>query len=617
MKHGRRPAAGSTGGRHLVVHLRLRPAALRAVLAGGAVGRFGAAVRAALSLLPAAAGVAPLAAQAGPYDSGGALIPEQAAYDVTFYELDLRVDPSDSSIAGAATLHARAVADLEQLVVDLDPVLRIEDVRGVPAAESETAGRRSGSGAPRADAAAPLPFRRQGGKVWIDLDAPVRSGEEVAVTITYGGRPRIAPNPPWEGGFTWARTADGSPWIGTSSFSEGGDLWRPIKDHPSDEADSTRLRITVPAPLVVASNGRAEGMVERDGWRTWRWFVSTPINNYDVALNIAPYEVVEASYASVAGDAIPVSFWVLPEHLEAGRRLMPEILDQLRFYEATLGPYPFRADKYGVAETPFLGMEHQTIIAYGAQFDHGAMTRGVDWGFDALHQHELSHEWWGNLVTASDFKDLWLHEGFGTYMQPLYLEARRGRAAYHAYMDTLRTTIENRIPLAPRETMTAKEIYGGDVYAKGAWVLHTLRWLVGEDAFRTALRRMAYPERELEAATDGRQTRFVGSDDFVAAAEAASGTELDWFFDVYLRQPRLPALVAERGPEGLTLRWDVPGGLPFPMPVEVEVAGRRQRVEMPGGRAVLPLEAGVVAVVDPNGWILKEAVEPTEEKTPA
>jgi aminopeptidase N len=539
----------------------------------------------------ALAGLArPLGAQSDPYDSGGPLLPEQAAYDVEYYELDLRVDPADSTIDGAATLHARALSKMKSFVVDLDPRLEIREVTA------------EGTSAPK-----PLRYERRGGKVWIDLDSTRRSGEELAVRIAYAGRPRVAPMPPWEGGFTWARTASGAPWIGTSCFKEGADLWRPVKDHPSDEPDSTRLRITVPEPLVVASNGRLEEVDRSDGWRTYTWFVSTPINNYDVALNIAPYETVQGQLESVAGVTVPVTFWVLPEHVDAGRRLMPEILDHLRFYEKLLGPYPFRADKYGVAETPFLGMEHQTIIAYGAGFDHGAMTGGVDWGFDALHEHELAHEWFGNLVTASDFRDLWLQEGFATYMQPLYLEATRGLGVYHAYLDSLRAGIENRTPVAPRESRTTGQIYGGDIYDKGAWVLHTLRYLIGDAALRAALREMAYPTKELEAVTNGRQTRFATTDDFLRIAEATSGMDLGWFFEVYLRQPRLPVLVEARTAKGLTLRWRVPGERPFPMPVDVALGDRVQRVKMTNGSATIPLQPGESAVVDPDHWILRGA----------
>jgi len=166
--------------------------------------------------------------------------------------------------------------------------------------------------------------------------------------------------------------------------------------------------------------------------RTYHWHVSNPINVYNVALNIAPYRVIEDEMESVAGDVFPIQFYVLPEDYEKGLELFEEIKDHLAFYEEYVGPYPFRSDKYGVAQTPHLGMEHQTIIAYGAGFDNTSMTRGTDLGFDALHHHELAHEWWGNLVTNADWSDMWLHEGFGSYMQPLYREYLLGAESYDA-----------------------------------------------------------------------------------------------------------------------------------------------------------------------------------------
>ena len=521
------------------------------------------------------------------YDSGGPLMPEQAAYDAVFYDLTLAVSPADSTIAGALTVTARITSPAPHLVLDLDPVLAVAAVTDAETGEAMT-------------------FERRGGKLWIAFPYTKQPGETTAVTVAYGGRPRIAPRPPWDGGFTWARTPSGAPWIATTVQQEGADLWWPVKDHVSDEPDSMALHVTVPEPLVVASNGRLRAVEPHDdGTRTYHWFISTPINAYDVALNIAPYRTIEDTFTSVAGDVFPVVFYVLPENYEKGLRFFPEILDHLRFFEAVVGPYPFRADKYGVAQTPHLGMEHQTIIAYGANFDNGAMTGGRDWGFDALHHHELSHEWWGNLVTNVSWEDMWLHEGFGSYMQPLYLERTQGADAYRAYLEAERPGIANRRAVAPRKTLSAKQVYGGDIYVKGAWILHTLRHLLGDDAFFTTLRRMAYPDPTLEAVTDGSACRFAVTDDFVHLAEAVSGRDLGWFFDVYVRQPALPALSVRREGERVALRWDAPGGLPFPMPVDVRVGAETRRVEMPDGAAVITAPADAEVVVDPENRILR------------
>jgi len=534
----------------------------------------------------------------GPYDSGGPLIYEEAAYDVTFYDLTVAVNPADSTIAGSLEMDARVVAPAARIAFDLDTILAIHSVRLVSAHE--------GAGA--------LRFRRCEGRIFVSLPRTWQPGESLAIRVDYEGRPRVAPNPPWDGGFTWKTTASGAPWIATSNQTIGADVWWPNKDHVSDKPDSVALHVTVPDPLVVASNGRLRGMHENgDGTRTYHWFVSTPISNYNVALNIAPYRTIEARMASVAGDTFPVVFYVLPESYEQGRRLFPQILAYLHWFEKTLGPYPFRADKYGAVQTPYLGMEHQSITAYGANFDSGAMTGGEDWGFDALLHHESSHEWWGNLLTNADWKDMWLHEGFATYMQALYLEDTQGIGVYHKYLHSFLRRIQNRWPVAPRESRSSRQIYGGDIYFKGAWTLHTLRYLIGERALRRALRTMVYPDSAHWHATDGSQTRFVSTQDFLTIAEEASGRKLGWFFDVYLRQAALPRLRSElrASPSGrstLKLRWEAPDGLPFPMPVDVQIGDRTVRADLSGGEAEIPVPAGVRPVIDPDEWVLRAAL---------
>ena len=528
-------------------------------------------------------------------ESGGPLMPEQAAYDVTYYDLDLTVDPSTRTIDGSLTVHARIVHPTEWFVLHLDSLLGVHQVNLVD--ESGTV--------------RPVAFEHRDVLLWVSLLTTRQPGTNVQVQVLYGGEPRVAPRPPWVGGFTWSETPSGSPWIATTVQGEGADVWWPCKDHPSDEPDSMSVAITVPKPLVVASNGRLRGVIEQDGdWWTYDWFVSTPINNYGVALNIAPYRTIEDTFTSVTGDQFPVTFWVIPEHYDKGVELFPSFLTDLAFYEKYLGPYPFRADKYGVAETPHLGMEHQTIIAYGNDF-----TRN-EHGFDWLHHHELGHEWWGNLVTALDWRDFWLHEGFCSYMQALYSEELSGTEAYHAALAPSRPRIRNAKPLAPRESMTEGEMYllppdymesDGDIYNKGKWVLHTLRYLIGDDAFLKSLRRMAYPTPELETITDGRQCRFATTDDFKLIAEEESGMELDWFFEVYTRQPDLPKLVVDRAGAEVTMRWDTPGDLPFPMPVDVDVDGTTRRVSMEMGSARIPLtELDSEPAVDPLNWILKD-----------
>ena len=536
--------------------------------------------------------VSPLTGQTrDTYDSGGVLTPDQAAYDAVHYALDIVVEPADSSIAGSMTMTARLDNPVREVGLDLDPLLEV-----------------SGVSAGTGTALEPAEWARDGGRITITVPAGIGLGDLFRVRVDYGGQPRVAPRPPWDGGFTWARTEDGSPWIATSNQMIGADVWWPVKDHVSDKPDSMAIRVTVPEPLFVATNGALRSVERTEpGRTTYDWHVSTPISTYNVALNIAPYVQLDTTLTSLSGETFPITFWVLPEDEEEGRILFDEIVEHVRWFEIEIGPYPFRADKYGVAQTPHLGMEHQSIIAYGANFSNGAMTGGVDWGFDALHHHELSHEWWGNMVTNADWKDMWIHEGFGTYMQALYVEDKQGIARYHDYMNSFSHRMGNRKPVAPRETTTAQEIYDGhDIYFKGAWVLHTLRYLIGEDALMLALRRMAYPTPEAWRASDGSQVRFADTDEFVAIAEETSGIDLGWFFDVYVHEAELPELELTRREGELDLAWKAPDALPFPMPVDVRIDGVNRRVEMPGGTATVPVPAGAEVVVDPDRWILMD-----------
>lgn len=515
-------------------------------------------------------------------DSGGPLLPEQAAYDVTFYDLDVRVWPEAQRIGGTLTAHADVTAPLEQFVLDLDHRLAVDSVmlHGT-------------------DGASTLSYERRekGNQLWIDLPRAYGENESMQLTVAYGGTPREAPNPPWDGGFTWAETPDGAPWIATSCQTIGADIWWPVKDHPSDEPDSMAIRVTVPDSLVVASNGRLRG-TERsaDTLQTYNWFVSTPINAYGVALNIAPYATVDTSYASVSGDDIPVSFFVLPDEQASARQVLPDLLDHVRFLEETLRPYPFAADKYGIARTPFLGMEHQTIIAHGAELGNTAAL-GYEAGFDALHFHELAHEWFGNHVTVRDWKDFWIHEGFATYLEALYAESLRGDSAYTAVTDYFRRQIVSQRPIAYREPTSVQALYGRDIYFKGAMVLHTLRGLMGDDAFFAFLRRAAGAGTE--------QPIHVSTDDIIRMAEAAAGRDLAWLFDAYLYHAELPRLAVERSGEQLTLRWETPADVPFAMPIELVVDSDTQQVAMPSGRAMRTVPADAEIQVDPRQRVLR------------
>lgn len=518
-------------------------------------------------------------------DSGGPLLPHQAAYDVTYYDLSIAVHPETRTIEGRLTAQARVDTPIDRFVLDLDSRMRVDSVlyRGHV-----------------------LPFERRDGRLWVELPHTAPASSSTQVTVHYGGTPRVAPNPPWDGGFTWAETPSGQPWVGTSNQTAGPDLWWPAKDHPTDEPDSMAINVTVPEPLVAASNGRLRSVdTTRSGTRTYHWFVSTPINGYGVALNIAPYQTLDTTLTSIAGERVPVRFFVLPEHVQKARRALPGFLEAARFLERTLGPYPFRANKLGIAEAPFLGMEHQTLIAYGHDFSSGGLQYDAD--FDALFFHEFAHEWFANLVTAGDWKDFWIHEAFATYLEALYAEHLRGAEGYRSLLAHFRQRMPKEGTVARRASTSAQDMYGHAVYFRGALVLNSLRYLMGDGAFFQALRRMTYAEPALERVIDGRQTRIVDSADIVRVAEKYFGQSLDWFFDVYLYEAAFPKLVARRTGSVLELRWQVPDAESFPMPVPVSINGAVQRVAMDRGRATVRVPKEAEVSVDPHGLVLKRS----------
>jgi aminopeptidase N len=535
-----------------------------------------------------------------PAKTGGPLSANQAAYDVQRYDINVRVKPAEQAIDGVVTVTAKIVNPTNVLDLDLENVYTVSDVSLMGAGGN----------------AAKLKFDRPDGKVLAWFPLTKQPGETVAVRVTYSGKPRIAPRPPWVGGFMWEKTADGSPWISIATQNDGADTWLPVKDHPSDKPSSVALHATVPQPLVVAGFGKFQSVIKSaDGTQTWSWLMTNPIANYELVFNAAPYKVIRDKYRSIYGDWIPIEFYVLPEDFEKGAWLIEETKKYTAFYEKYIGPYPFRSQKLGIAETPHLGMEHSTLIAYGNKF-----AKTAD-GFDSLMLHEYGHEWWANLVTASDWRDFWIHEGFQSFMDTLYLEYlnKGNQDKYFAAMKERMKHTRNVQPIAPREPKIAYEVYlrapdyiqsDGDIYGKGAVVLHTLRYLIGDAAFFRALRRMAYPTKAMERITDGRQARFVNTDDFLTIAEEESKMNLDWFFELYLRQPKLPKLDVERKNGKLFLKWETPNNMPFPMPIDVEVNGKIQRVAVPAGaRPIEVVGTSTAAKIDPKGWVFRAGIE--------
>ena len=510
---------------------------------------------------------------------------------VRFDKADLAIEvfPGRQRIEGVATLDLTIQSPLRSLTLDLD--------RNYSVTAISVNGRALASGQ----------WSNPDGRLRIRLPRRARAGERLSLRIAYGGTPHVAVRAPWDGGIVWSTTADGAPFVATAHQLQGCDLLWPCFDHPQAEPALADIHITVPPGLSAPANGVPQGVrTLADGRRTFDWRVKRP-NTYAINLNIAPYDVIRGSYRSRYGNLIPMEYWYLPDRPDEARRLFAEFAPTLDFFESVIGPYPFGDEKVGVAQTPHMGMEHQTMNGYGANYRRDAF------GFDSLFHHEFSHEWFANQLTNADADDMWLHEGFGTYMQPLYAEWRGGDPAYHARLFDLRSGIRNCFPIVSGTSRTVEQVYlpatgpSGDIYSKAAWVLHTLRGLIGDEAFFTATRRLVYGRPDPRPGNF--QPRFGSTDEFVRIVNEEAGRDLGWFFDVYLRRAELPELVSETREGTLRLRWRAPGRGAFPLPVEVRVGERIETVAMTGGSGTLAVPDGAHVVLDPRGRILRRSAD--------
>lgn len=518
--------------------------------------------------------------------SGGPIDPDRAIEQFDHADLRFVVKPDTEEIDGIATLTFTAKAQMARLVVDLDRNLGPQAVAidGVTLPQSA--------------------WRNPQGRLIVTLPQPVPEGGTVTARITYGGQPHVAVNAPWDDGAVWAKTPDGRTWFATTDEGYGCDLFWPCLDFPTGEPGSVDLHITVPKGLKAPSNGVLTGIdTLPDGRTTWNWHITHP-NTYAIALNVAPYDVLHATYHSRYGNDIPMFYWYLPGEEKQAKALFAEFAPTLDFYETLIGPYPFGNEKMGVVETPHLGMEHQTINAYGNGY------KKTPSGFDEIFQHEFGHEWFGNQLTVANWDDYWLHEGFAEYMQPLYGLWREGQARYDAMMLHQRNLIENRVPMVRGEVISEEDVYepakggpGQDIYYKGAWILHTLRALIGDKDFYAATRLEVYGR--LDPKPGNFSPRYGSTDEFIANVNRVTGKDYGWFFAIYLRQAALPRLEETRSGERVTFTWHAPAGLPFPMPIDVQVGDRIERLAMTGGSGTLTVPKDAHVVADPYDKVLK------------
>ena len=447
----------------------------------------------------------------------GYLGSSRSCYDVTFYDLDIAIDEQEQSIERSSnTIHFTALSNFTWFQIDLAANMEIMfvDFEGDK-----------------------LEFARDFDAVYIYFNRQINMNEQLKLKIWYGGYPIEAANPPWDGGFSWKKDKNNKPWIGVSCQGLGASSWWPCKDHQSDEPDSMRIKVAARHPLRIIANGdlRSDTLVWSQYFNSWmnvsEWFVSYPINNYNVTLNIGDYVHFSDNYIS-HGDTLRLDYYVLNGNEEKAKAHFEQVKPMMECFENYFGIYPFWDDGYALVETSYLGMEHQSAIAYGNNFlpgYHGntSYIDGLD--FDFIIVHESGHEWWGNAITTNDIADMWIHEGFCTYSEALYVECIYGYDAMLSYVNNQKRRVRNDKPIiGPYHVNKEGSI---DMYFKGSLLLHTLRSLINDDKL--------WFEIIFGISTDFKYKNIDGQD-IITYINKKTNKDFSNFFNQYLKNKEIP-----------------------------------------------------------------------------
>ncbi|MGA7655047.1 MAG: M1 family metallopeptidase, partial [Terracidiphilus sp.] len=473
----------------------------------------------------------------------GAYGPFRANNDLLYYHLDIRVDPEPKTIAGKNTIRFRMLKDGTRIQLDLTDKLNIDKILWHDA---------------------PLKYERDTGAVFVDFPRTLKTGEVVTIDFYYSGHP---PEVGRFGAFTFKKDSAGRAWINTACEESGASIWWPDKDQWRDEVEGMDISVAVPNGLTDVSNGHFVGKTDLgDGYTRWDWHVSYPINNYDVALNIGDYVHWGETHNGLAMD-----YYVLPEDLEKAKKQFAQAPGMIDAYAHYFGPYPFWRDGYKLIEVPYSGMEHQSAVAYGNLFENGYLGRdwtgvGISMRFDFIIIHESGHEWFGNSITADDMSDMWIHEGWTTYLESLYVEYRWGKADALRYLSGVKPKVVNMRPIVAERGVNSEPTE--DQYFKGALMLNTLRSVVNDDAKWFALIHGLYQHFKYQN---------ILTEDIVAWFNQHTGMNLTPIFNQYLRHahiPRLELLFGE-APGMVMYKWDADED-DFAMPVKVGTSAHWQ-----------------------------------------
>ena len=480
----------------------------------------------------------------------GNLNENRSSYRVSYYDINIDFDLNKKSIDGFVTIKAMSINDLDKLQVDLAENL---EVKSITYRNEE------------------LLYERELDSILIYFPSKIEKENIFEFTVFYKGVPQNADNPPWAGGFTWSKDKEGRDWIAVSCEGEGARIWWPNKDHITAEGDSVKMSFTVPSNMVAVGNGNLINTYSNNDKTTYEWFVSNPINNYNISVQIGNYVAVQDTF--IKDDSIHLmNHYVLDYNADLASNYFKQSKEVIRFYEKYFGDYQWYDDGYKLIEVPYLGMEHQSAVTYGNGFSLYNGVRSKSWPMygviDPLIIHETGHEWFGNSVTASDPTHIWIHEGLQVYSEAIYFEDKFNsyQVGVH-YLNTLKNRIVNEIPIVGNENENHWALHG-DTYMKGAWVMHTLRNVINDDKLWFKILK----EFMVENAKG-----FANTRDFFDKVNNITGTDLWYFAEQYFYSPNQPELEFYQNDNKFFYRWSNINNN-FQMPLDLMVNGKEIRV---------------------------------------
>ncbi|WP_035464098.1 M1 family metallopeptidase [Algoriphagus vanfongensis] len=505
----------------------------------------------------------------------GSITPEREWWDLTYYHLSVEVFPETQSISGTNLVRYQVEKPGQTLQIDLQEPMQITSVT------------QDGD---------PLTIEKVGAAHFITLKKEQVTGEVKEILVSFEGKPKVAVRPPWDGGITWQKDANGIDFIANSNQGIGSSIWWPGKDHPADEVDSMMISVTVPRGLMDISNGRLVNVHKGKGTATYDWVVENPINGYGVNISIGDYVHFGEEYPGEKG-ALSMDYYVLRDNLEKAKVQFQDATRMMEAFEHWFGPYPFYEDGFKLVEVPYLGMEHQSAVTYGNKFENGYLGRdlsGTGWGmkFDFIIIHESGHEWFANNITYKDVADMWIHESFTNYSESLFLDYFYGKEAGQEYVRGTRMNIQNQSPIIG--TYGVNRSGSGDMYYKGGNMLNTLREILNDDEKWRIILRGLNKEFYHQTVTTEQVEGYIAQQ---------MGVDLKPFFDQYLRETSIPTFeYYYSDDQTLMYRWNncIQS---FDMPVDVTIGAEKTRLSPGTDWKELKVSGKKELVADPDYYV--------------